>query len=367
MPIEEFNKVDVETSGAATESDIVTESFDGQINVQSGSSRWTPSGTASSWAVGTNCITTQGNPSEYWLVGTSDPRLPEFPVNQVVGDWHCDAGETSSNHTGPFGGHTGNGAFSTSSAYDYIYTEMSNGAQRSSPLVVRTAGYSLGDSSAAGLDLEFYVWASGVAIGTLAVYESTASATYGNASNIRLLAKFKGYTFNESGTGAINNLTSKTRLKGVLNLNNGLQSFSSPFFDEIWPYTDTAATPVNSTDSEATWKKVTIPLDGYYNDAATDYPNYLDDTTETRYFYFVYHIYANQSELTSAGNDSNLNSAGDTTTTSGFANYAGDIAIDDFRIYKSTAGSQTVHIDSINKVDADGTPAVSWNGVTLLS
>jgi hypothetical protein len=366
MPIDGFNKVDVETTTAGTESNVVTESFDGQTNQVSGSSRWVPSGTASSWAVGTNCVSTQNNLNQHWLPTGSDTRLPEFPATTVVGDWHCDFEESPSNHTGPFGGHTGNGSYSTDAAYDYIYTEMSNSAQRTSPLVVRTAGYSLGDSSAAGLDLEFYVWASGSAVGTLAVYESNASTTHGNANNIRLLAKFKAYTFNENSSSATN-VNAKTRLKGVLNLSNGLQSFSSPFFNEIWPYTDTFNPPLNATDSEATWKKVTIPLDGYYNDAATDYPNYLDDTTETRYFYFVYHTYETQAELTSAGGDSNLNSAGDTTTTSGFANYAGDIAIDDFRIYKSTAGSQTVHIDSINKVDADGTPAVSWNGVTLLS
>lgn len=365
MPIDGFNKVDVETTTAGTESDIVTEDFDGQTNVTSGAGAWSPSGTASGWAVGEDCVTTQNNANQHWLPTGSDSRLPEFPASTVVGDWQCDTEETGSRYTGPFGGHTGSGSFSTDSAYDYIYTEMSNSAQRSSPLVVRSAGYSLGDSSAAGLDLEFYIWASGAAIGTLAVYESDASVTHGNASNIRLLAKFKGYTFNESDTSAIE-INSKTRLKGVLNLNNGLQSFSSPFFNEIWPHTDYPNSS-NATDSEATWKKVTIPLDGYYNDAATDYPNYLDDTTETRYFYFVFHTYASQTELTAAGNDSNLNSAGDTTTTTSFFNYAGDIAIEDFRIYKTGAGSQTVHIDSINKVDADGTPAVSWNGVTLLS
>tara|TARA_B100001939_G_scaffold271750_1_gene239496 strand:- start:2630 stop:3721 length:1092 start_codon:yes stop_codon:yes gene_type:complete len=363
MPIEEFNKVDVETTSSSL-SFVENEDFNGQTNVTSGGSAWTPSGSASGWAVGEDCIDTQGNPNKYWLTSGST-LTPEFPVNRVVGDWQCDTGQTQSQHTGPFGGHDEEGDYTTAAANDYIYTEMTNSAQRASPLVVRTAGYSLGDSSGTGLDMEFYVWAAGAAIGTLAVYESTSSTAYGSQSDINLLAKFKAYSFNNSGSNSYTSGTGgRTRLKGVLNLGGGvgLQSFANAFFDGVWPRTVSG----NSGNDLSTWKKVTIPLDGFYNDAQTAYPNYLNDTTETRYFYIVHHTHLNGSEMQAVGADTDINSEGDNVTTSGFGNYMGDLAIDDFQIRKTTSTS-TVLLDSINKVDADGTPAVSWNGVTLLS
>ena len=363
MPIEEINKIDVETTSSGL-SLVEDEDFNGQTNAVTGASPWVPSGSASGWAVGEDCISAQNNPNKYWLT-QGDTRLPELPVNQEVGDWQCATGQTGSNHTGPFGGHDEEGDYTTAAANDYIYTEMTDTNQRASPLVVRTAGYSLGDSSATGLSMEFWIWAAGAAIGTLAVYEAAASTAYGNKSGVNLLAKFKGYSFNNSGSNSYTSGSGgRTRLKGVLNLGGGvgLQSFANAFFDGVWPRT----VSTNASNSLSTWKKVTIPLDGFYNDAATAYPNYLNDTTQTRYFYFVFHTYASNTEMSSVGSDTDINSAGDNVTVSGFGNYMGDIAIDDFQIRKTTETS-TVLVDSINKVDADGTPAVSWNGVTLLS
>ncbi len=365
MPIDEFNKVDVETSGGGGDTDIADENFNGEPSSSSSNTFWSPtSGTG--WG---NCtqtsaslISTQNNPNARWLTAT-DSRTTGIPANVSVTGWHSKNLQTNSTHTGPAGGHAGSGAHDTVGGNEYLYTEMTNGTSRGRICVMRSDGYSLGDSSATSLELSFFVYAHGTAIGNFAIYEATGGTTFGNKSGTNLLAYFRGYSFLKNGGTSFITTNGFTRFKGILNLDAGMQSFSNAFFNEEFGNSYAGGSAL--TD----WKKVTIPLDGFYNDAATDYPNYLNDTTQTRYFYFVYHNYLNLSEHNAAATE--IGSGSDTlisvdNNNNGFRSFRGDLCIDDFKITKSSGGT-TVNIETVNGVDADGTPAVLWNGVTLLS
>ena len=365
MPIDAFNKVDVETTTGGGTTDIADEAFNGESPSGSSGSFWSPtSGTG--WA---NCttssatvISTQNNTNAYWYT-QGDTRASGIPANVNVSGWHCTALNTTSGDTGPDGGHAGSGAHDTVGGNEYLYTEMTNSTSRDRICVMRSDGYSLGDSSADSLELSFYVYAHGTAIGNFAVYEAESSTTFGNRSGTNLLAYFRGYSFLKNSATSWRSDDGFTRFKGILNLSSGMQSWSNAFFNEEF------GSAYHGLGGLTDWKKVTIPLDGFYGDNATDYPNYLNDTTQTRYFYFVYHNYFDLSEHNAAATE--IGSGSDSLITGtgfdGFRNFRGDLAIDDFQITKTTTGSTTVNVDSINKVDADGTPAVSWNGVTLLS
>lgn len=368
MPIEELNKVDVETSVGAGTTDIADESFNLETGDTSNNDFWEPSSNTAGWenpertgsssADPSNVISTQNNANEYWYT-TSQTDAPGIPANVEVNGWHCDALGTPSNSTGPNGGHAGSGNHDNVGGNEYLYAEMSNSSSRGKVLVMRTAGYSLGDASATDLELSFYVHAHGTAIGNFAVYEATSSTTYGNKSGTNLLAYFQAYSHYKNGGTSWQTNDGFTRLKGILKLSSGMQSWSTPFFNEEF-----------GRGGVSDWKKVTIPLDGFYGDNATDYPDYRDDTTQSRYFYFVYHSFSSVSELTASA--STIGSGSDTLVSASnitnFQVWRGDLAIDDFKITKTTgSASNTVHIESVNGVDADGTPAVSFNGVTLLS
>jgi len=335
---------------------------------------WSPSnggteGDYTDWENGKDCVDLatsffgagySGNSDGVWIDGPTDNPDSTTPqlTKRFVRGWGIDTGTTPSGGTGPYGGLSGstsnnfaNGATNASTTNKYLYTETSssnNGLHH----IFRTPQLTLSASPYSGSDklfLEFWLYASGVSCGNLYIYAS--DDTEANHFSANLLATIYCFTNNSGSSSSSTATTVKTFARGLLRLDGGEQSTSTPFYTGSWNIISSTVT-ANNANYDTSYIRCRIPLHGDYNGTDMAAGDLRVVNAGRHCFFFVHqpHFGTTTAGLASiAASRTNSGGSGDNTNLS-FTSFRGDMAIDQVALVKVDGGTE--QIISINEVPA---------------
>jgi len=328
------------------------------------------------WLRGSQCIDSTNNTALLWKP-LSNSQTPVLSTSLHCHSWNLARTGTTSNNTGPYGGHVGNGLHDSTRQTEFLYGETSGRGDnihhitRSPSVKIDEVYDDFVNGDFTQVYLEFYLYSFGPSVGNLYVYsDNSSTSTDGSAT---LLAKCMHYT---GGTFNFQTNTSGVTHSHVLIPTDATSGFTQSSTYGYQSYYQNLPTSIQNSDMTANqstfntyWQRIRIPLHGGSIGSDTVSTNMMsssfqsDVNNHTQHFYFVYQPANSTTLVASAKTEVGNHTPTFTTSLSGHSGFFGDLAIDDVRLIG--VSPQTTTIKKVNDVGAQDTAHIIFDFVNL--